>query len=111
MPQVVHAHRAQPGFAARAAPSRVVHPRNAPTAIWKHPDGMAIPLSLDDRPGDVVEDHDMRSFGLESLGGHDEDATLDFGDEDFPRPLQAAHVAVAQPGVDGEQRHARQVPR
>ncbi len=68
----------------------------------EYPNRVQPALRFDDRPGHVVEDHDMRAFGLECLGRDDEHAPRDFRHGDFPRPLQAAEVALAQACVDRE---------
>jgi hypothetical protein len=63
---------------------------------------MLAPLSLHNRPSGVVQDNDMRAFALERLRGDHEDAPADLRHWHFPKPLQAAHVAIAQSGVDRE---------
>ena len=92
-------------------PAVVVHPSHAPAAIGEDPDGMLPSLRLDDRPGDVIQNHDVRSFGLERFGRNDEYAAPELGHFNFPFPLQAAYVAVAQPCVDRKECHACKVGR
>jgi N12 class adenine-specific DNA methylase len=55
---------------------------------------MLAALGLHDRPCRVVEDHDVRTLGLDGLGRDHEDAAADLGHRHLPVPPQAAYVAV-----------------
>ena len=67
---------------------------------------MLTALRLNDRPGHVVQNHDLSTLRFECFRRDDEDATSNFRHFDFPRPLQAANVTLAQACVHGEQGHA-----
>ena len=103
MPHVVDTHAWQADFSASKLPCGVIHGPNPSAAIREHPDRIDSTLRLHDRPCSIVQDHDVGAFGLERFGRDDEDAST--------HPLQAAHVAVAQPRVDGEEGHAGEVGR
>src|SRR2546426_5492035 len=102
MSQVMDANQWQPCFPPRLPPSVVVHSIDSLAVKRKYPDRVQPAFRLDDRPGHVVEDHDMRALGLERLGRDDEHAPGYFGHGELPRPLQAAQVALAQTRVDRE---------
>jgi hypothetical protein len=72
--KVVNANQWQAGFVPCPLPAVVVHLVDAPATIREHPDGMLPSLRLDDRPGDVIENHHVRSLRLEGLCRNDEDA-------------------------------------
>src|SRR5438093_13337619 len=99
------AHGAQPGFATRALPTGCCASSRRDARDAEHPSGMEPSLCLDDGPSCVVQDHDMGALRLERFGGNGKHASANLGYEDLPTPLQAAHVAVAQSRIDGEQDH------
>jgi hypothetical protein len=103
MTKVMDANQCQTSFAPRLLPTTVVYRSDASAATGEDPDRMLPTLRSDDRPGDVG------SLRFEGFGWNNEHASSDLGHRDLPLPLQAAHVAVAQPGVDRKKRHAREV--
>ena len=72
---------------------------------------MLATLTLHDRPGDIVQNDNVRTPALEGFGRNDKNASADFGYRSFPQPLQPAHVAIAQPRVHREQHHGREMFR
>ena len=111
MSKIVDANQRQSSLVPCLLPTVVVHLADAPTTIGEHPNGMLPSLRVDDRPGDVIQDHNVRSFGLEGFRRDDEYAPPELRHCDLPFPLQAAYVAVAKPSVNGEERHAGEVRR
>ena len=79
--------------------------------IGEDPDRRFATLRFDERPGNVVQNHDMWPFGLQRLRRNHEHAASDLWHGNLPLPLQPADVAVAQPGVDRKERHVREVGR
>lgn len=111
MTKVVDANQWQAHFPPCLLPTIVVHGSNASASIGKDPDRMLPSLRFDDRPGDVIQDHDVWSLGLERLRRNHEHAATDLGHGNLALPLQTAHVAVAQARVHRKGRHAREVRR
>src|ERR1700737_3056383 len=57
-------------------------------------------------PSDVIQNSDVWPVGLECFPRDYKDTAADFGYRNLPTPLQAADIAFAQAGVDGEKNHA-----
>ena len=111
MTKIMDANQRQPGPAPCLLPAVVVHRTDAPAAIGEDPDRMFAALRFDDRPGNIVKDDDVRTFGLEGFWRNQEHASSDLGYCNLPLPLQPTDDADAEPCADGEERHAREVRR
>ena len=109
--QIVDACLTQSRPLARTLPGAVVHPRNTLAAKGEDPHGMLAALCLHDRPGGILQDHDVGAPGLEGLYRYHEDTSVHFGHGHFSLPLQSADVAVAQPRVHRKERHAPEMRR
>src|SRR5437773_9710905 len=93
--QVVNANQRQSDVASGALPSVVVHGVDTPAAKRKHPDWMKRSLCFYNRPGDVIQNYDVRTFRLKSFRRNYEHAPSQLGHGNLPHPLQTANVAVA----------------
>jgi hypothetical protein len=102
MPKIVDTHASKTHLASRSLPRGVVHGANAFALVWKYPDRVLTALCLNDRPGDIIQNRNVRTIRFECFGWYHKDTATDFGYGNLPTPLQATDIAFAQAGVDGE---------
>src|SRR6266550_638506 len=91
MPQVMHANQRQSGVASGVLPSVVVHGVDTSAVKREHPDRMERSLCFYNRPGDVIQNHNMGPLGLEGFRRNHEHASSQFGHGNLPCPLQTAN--------------------
>jgi hypothetical protein len=72
--KVMDANQRQFRFAAGALPTVVVHRVDTPAAKREDPDRMKRSLCFYNRPGDIIQNYNMRSFGLEGFRRNHEHA-------------------------------------
>src|SRR5437870_13161817 len=72
--QVVNANQWQSHVASGALPTVVVHRVDTPAAKREDPDRMKRSLCFYNRPGDIIQNHNMRSLGLKGFRRNHEHA-------------------------------------
>src|ERR1700676_1542305 len=87
MAKVMDANQWQSRVASGVLPTAVVHRVDTPAAKRKDPDRMKRSLCFYNRPGDIIQHHNMGSFRLEGFRRNHEHAPAKLRYGDFPRPL------------------------
>src|SRR5260370_18280310 len=67
MAKIMDANQRQSHIASGVLPTAVVHGVDTPTAKREDPERMKRALPFYNRPGDIIQNHNMRSFGLEGF--------------------------------------------
>ena len=70
----MNANQWQSHFAAGALPGVVVHGVDGLASKREDPDRVKQTLRFNDRPRDIIQDHNVRSFGFEGFGRNHEHA-------------------------------------
>src|SRR6266852_4479802 len=74
MAKIMDANQRQFRVASGVLPTAVVHGVDTPAAKREDPDRMKRSLCFDNRPGDIIQNHHMRSVGLEGVRRNHEHA-------------------------------------
>src|ERR1700687_4698507 len=72
--KVMDANQRQSRVASGVLPTAVVHGVDTPAAKREDPDRVNAALRFNDRPGDIIQNHNMGSFRLEGLRWNHEHA-------------------------------------
>src|SRR6266851_6448591 len=85
--KVMDANQWQSRVASGVLPTAVVHRVDTPVAKREDPDRMKRSLCFYNRPSDIIQNHNMGSFGLEGFRRDDEHAASQLRYGDLPGPV------------------------